>query len=35
MGEKELKEKIIRLVDDISNVKILILILGYINNIKK
>lgn len=35
MEAKELRENIIKLLDDINNVKILNLILGYINNINK
>ena len=34
MGAQELRENIIKLLDDINNVKILTLVLGYINNIK-
>lgn len=35
MEVKELRENIIKLLDDINNVKILNLVLGYINNINK
>ena len=32
--EEMLREKIIKSIDDITNIKILLFILGYINNIK-
>lgn len=35
MKERELKGKIINHIESISNINILILILGYLNNIEK